>query len=43
MLCPLVFGRGRRLFGEAPDMTALRMTDRRTTNCGVVVLTYEPA
>jgi dihydrofolate reductase len=43
MLYPLALGSGKRLFREAPDKTALRMTDTRTTNSGVVVLTYEPA
>jgi dihydrofolate reductase len=39
---PVVVGRGTQLFREGPR-TDLRLTGTKTTETGVVILTYEPA
>lgn len=39
---PVVVGRGTQLFREGPT-TELRLTATKTTDTGVVMLTYEPA
>jgi dihydrofolate reductase len=43
MVHPIVLGTGNLLFEEGTAMTALKLTDSKTTNTGVVMLTYEPA
>ena len=43
MIHPVVVGKGKRLFREGVDMTALRLVDTRTFPSGVLVLTYHPA
>jgi dihydrofolate reductase len=39
---PVILGSGRRLFASAPG-TTLRLDDTRTTDTGVVILTYSRA
>jgi dihydrofolate reductase len=43
MLHPVVVGKGKRLFKDGIDTTALKLVDTKTTATGVVILTYEPA
>jgi dihydrofolate reductase len=38
---PVVLGAGERLFGEASDMSPMRLLDARTIGDGLVFLTYE--
>jgi dihydrofolate reductase len=42
MVFPVVLGSGKRLFGESPDATTLRLTGERTLGSGTLILTYEP-
>ena len=42
MVFPLVLGSGKRLFGDATDITHLQLVDTRTFASGVTVLTYRP-
>lgn len=39
---PVLLGEGKRLFSNVAAPTALRLVDSRTTNDGVVMLTYHP-
>jgi dihydrofolate reductase len=43
MVHPIVLGTGNPLFEDGAAMTSLKLTDSKTTNTGVVMLTYEPA
>jgi dihydrofolate reductase len=43
LVFPIVLGSGRRLFRDGSVKTALRLVDTKTTNTGVVILTYQPA
>ncbi len=43
MVHPIVLGTGNPLFEDGTAMTSLKLTDSKTTNTGVVMLTYEPA
>jgi dihydrofolate reductase len=43
MLHPIVLGTGNPLLEEGAAMTSLKLTHSKTTNTGVVMLTYEPA
>jgi dihydrofolate reductase len=43
LLYPVFVGNGKRLFEDPTLAGALRLADTKTTNAGVVVLTYEPA
>jgi dihydrofolate reductase len=43
MVFPVILGSGKRLFGEAGDKKALRLTDSSTVGDGVSILIYEPA
>ena len=43
LIHPLVLGRGRRLFGDHLQRSALRLVKSVTTTTGVVIGTYEPA
>ena len=43
MTCPVVLGRGKRLFGDGTPAEALRMVEHRITPSGAVIATYEPA
>lgn len=43
MMFPAILGGGKRLLGEGPAATAMRLVDHRTTGAGAIVATYEPA
>ena len=43
MVFPVVLGSGKRLFGEAGDKEAWRLTDSRSVGDGVQILVYERA
>jgi hypothetical protein len=43
MVFPVVLGGGKRLFGDATDITQLELVDTRSFESGVTVLTYRPA
>jgi dihydrofolate reductase len=43
MVHPVVLGAGKPLFEDGATMTSLKLIDSRTTDTGVVMLTYEPA
>src|SRR5215470_1792600 len=43
MLHPLALGIGKRFFRDGGGKTTLTLADAKTTNTGVVVLTYQPA
>ena len=42
-LFPVVLGSGKRLFGEADQITKLSLVDSKATGTGGVLLTYRPA
>ena len=42
MTYPVIFGRGKRLFGEGTPVEKLEMTDHRVTAKGTVISTYTP-
>lgn len=42
LIHPLVLGAGRRLFPEGGAFAALRLVGTRTTNNGVLIVTYRP-
>jgi dihydrofolate reductase len=41
MVFPIVLGQGKRLFGRGSDATTLDLVDTKTTDTGVLILTYE--
>ena len=43
LIHPLVLGSGRRLFPDGGASAALRLVGTKTTNNGVVIVTYQPA
>jgi dihydrofolate reductase len=43
MVFPVIVGKGKRLFGDGLDTTALKLADWKVFGSGVVVLTYRPA
>lgn len=43
LICPLVLGRGRRLFPDDAHRSALRLLSSVTTSTGVVIATYQPS
>ncbi len=43
LIHPLVLGSGRRLFTDGGAFAALRLVDTKTTDNGVVIVTYQPA
>ena len=43
LIHPLVLGSGRRLFPDGGAFETLRLVNARTTDNGVVIVTYEPA
>ena len=43
LIHPLVLGSGRRLFPDGGAFAALRLVGTKTTNNGVVIVTYQPA
>jgi dihydrofolate reductase len=43
MVFPIALGSGKPLFKEGDAKTDLTLTDTRTTDTGVVMLTYRPA
>jgi dihydrofolate reductase len=42
LIHPLLLGRGRRLFGDGAQRSALRLVNSLTTTTGVVIATYQP-
>ncbi|MDQ3783705.1 MAG: dihydrofolate reductase family protein [Actinomycetota bacterium] len=42
MIHPIVLGSGKRLFGDGSAKSPLRLTDTKTTDTGVLILTYQP-
>jgi dihydrofolate reductase len=42
MVHPIVLGTGKRLFRERIDQSVFKLTDIKTFDSGVVVLTYQP-
>jgi dihydrofolate reductase len=42
LIHPLVLGRGRRLFGDDAQRSALRLVNSVTTTTGVMIATYRP-
>jgi dihydrofolate reductase len=43
MVCPIVLGSGRRLFGELEDTKSFQLVESRPVgDDGVVVLIYQP-
>lgn len=42
-ICPLVLGRGKRLFRDDSAPTALKLVDIKTTSSGAVLHVYQPA
>ncbi len=42
LLFPVVFGRGKRLFGGGTNPSALRLVKSQAFPSGVIVATYEP-
>ena len=43
MVCPIVVGRGKRLFEQAGGQPPLRLLDASTFGTGVVSLGYAPS
>jgi dihydrofolate reductase len=43
MVFPIVLGAGKRLFGETPDASVLKLVDSKVLDSGTVILTYHPA
>ena len=43
IIYPLVLGKGKRLFKEGLDRSALRLADSQISPGGVLILSYEPA
>ncbi len=43
MIFPVIVGKGKQLFGNGLDTTALKLADTKVFGSGVVVLTYRPA
>lgn len=43
LIHPLILGSGRRLFPEGSAEAQLRLVNTKTTNTGVVIVTYQPA
>jgi dihydrofolate reductase len=43
MVFPIVLGTGKRLFGETPDASVLKLVDSKVLDSGTVILTYHPA
>jgi dihydrofolate reductase len=42
VICPIVLGSGKRLFGSADEPTKLSLVDSKPTGSGAVMLTYRP-
>ncbi|WP_114227311.1 MULTISPECIES: dihydrofolate reductase family protein [Sphingomonas] len=42
MIFPAILGQGKRLLGDGPAATAMRLVDQKTTDAGAVIATYEP-
>ena len=42
MVHPIVLGKGKRLFEAGSPNKTLKLTDTKTFDSGIVVLTYEP-
>jgi dihydrofolate reductase len=43
MIFPVILGKGKRLFADGLDTTALKLADTKVFGSGVVLLTYRPA
>ena len=43
LIHPLILGSGRRLFPDGGAFAALKLVDSKTTDKGVVIVTYHPA
>ncbi len=41
MVCPVVIGKGKRLFTDGSE-AKLKLVDTKTTSAGVVILSYQP-
>lgn len=41
MVCPIVLGKGKRLFKEGSDAKTLKLAETKTFASGIVVLTYQ--
>jgi dihydrofolate reductase len=42
MVCPVVLGAGKRLFGETSDTKPMRLVNTRVVGDGLAFLTYQP-
>lgn len=42
MICPVVLGRGKRIFGDTSHQVALKLMRSEVTSTGVIITTYEP-
>jgi dihydrofolate reductase len=42
LLCPLVLGKGKRLFKDGAPRTPLELVDSKPTDTGAIILTYRP-
>lgn len=43
LVCPVVVGKGRRLFEDGGEQLGLKLVDSKTLSTGVLSLTYAPA
>jgi dihydrofolate reductase len=43
LVYPVIVGAGKRLFGETPDKTNLRLVETKTFGDGIHLLVYRPA
>jgi dihydrofolate reductase len=42
MTCPIILGKGKRLFGNTSHQVAVRLMKSEVTSTGVILATYEP-
>ena len=42
MICPIVLGKGKRIFGNTSHQVALKLMKCEATSTGVIIATYEP-
>jgi len=43
LICPIVLGKGKRIFGNTGHQAALQLTKSEVTSTGVIIATYEHA
>jgi dihydrofolate reductase len=43
LVCPIVLGHGKRLFGDGVSKTSLELVDSTPTKSGALIVTYRPA